>query len=227
VERNKYGDQPELMMLQNAVYAWLSLKLIQLKADEEAFEQGWKWVISFIEVVKRVDINDTQWPAMVDFAKKGAKHMNDDIESYFSADETQEDRYSWLREKAAQWINGFATLLDLMSSYGFPDYKVAKKQLIKDISVLRSCKMYDAACSSSKVGVWKIGDNHVQDMITNAKDVDKTNVTLTTEGDFNASYDYWRDNQWEQLVQSNLAELKRSSKPYPLAQVRKLQFTFD
>jgi len=55
------------------------------------------------------------------------------------------------------------------------------------VSKTRSLLMLEAAKTSKKTGVWKVGKKHIQDMLVHASD----KTMLTMQENFNREYKQW------------------------------------
>lgn len=65
-------------------------------------------------------------------------------------------------------------------------------ELARYMRTQRSNFMGLGAVFSKRVGVWKVGDLHIQDLLDGTSKVDSSRINIITKGEFNQELDAWR-----------------------------------
>jgi hypothetical protein len=100
-----------------------------------------------------------------------------------------------------------ALLPPLLTAAGVPqtDNPVA---VANDMRKQRSAYMGLATTVTDQVGVWKIGDLHIQDLMDGTVNIDMSRANFVTRDDFNQAYEAWKLQKEHQLLLRKVQQRK-------------------
>jgi hypothetical protein len=106
--------------------------------------------------------------------------------------------------KATQVLANGRTAIDalldpLLQAVGVPKASNAG-ELAGEMRKQRSLAM-GLATYTTRIGVWKIGDGHIQDLLDGTAKVDMSRANFVTRDEFNTAFDAWKRWKYQQLQQ--------------------------
>ena len=167
---NTYGDPKDLRVLQAATYMLASKD--DAKNDRDTFYSNFRMFESGMEEYKQQQPLSTNDPLVTN-----ATPIINEIKKRFGSEVVVD------RDQLEYWRKSIRSMLNKFSPFS---------PRSGDVRWERSKYMLQAAEASNEPGVWKVGDDHITDILK-MPDAIKNNTTLTSQGDFNDEFHSWLD----------------------------------